>query len=691
MSFLAPLFLFGALAIGLPILFHLIRRTTREVTPFSSLMFLLPTPPRVTRRSRLENLWLLLLRCLVLLVLAFGFARPFVQRAMDSAAPAAGEGKRTVILVDTSASLRREDLWTQARLKAETWLRKAGPLDEVSLAGFDRSTRTLLSGEQWRQMEPDARVAAALQRLDILQPGWAKTALGPALLQAAETLAKPAAGERPGEIVVISDLQEGSQLDGLQGYEWPAGLTVVLDPLEPKKNANASAQWISEFEDPNPAAEQSGLRLRVRNAADAPREQFQLRWNGAPDSAALDAYVPAGQSRTVRTPKPPAGTDRLLLTGDEVDFDNTLFVLPPEPQRVPILFAGSDAGDRTSDSHFYLARAFQTSGWHRVEILTQRGDAPIAAPLLRQARLLITGAGVGEGALGSLREFARGGKIVLFPLLDAAGGESLARLLEIPALAVSEASVKNYALLGQIDFQHPLFSPFADPRYSDFTKIHFWKHRRLDEARLPGARVLARFDDRDPALVQVPLGSGSVVVLTSTWRPIDSQLALSSKFVPLLYALLDQSGGRLEQKPQYFVGDALPIRAGAEAVLVRKPDGTEARAEPGAAFAATDEPGIYRLANGTQRFVVNLSPDESLIAALPADRLASLGVPLSKSARAGEARPADKQGHLPAAELESRQKLWRWLIVAALVFLLCETLLAARLARSPNLEAEASS
>ena len=75
MSFLAPLFLAGALAVGLPILFHLIRRTSREQTLFSSLMFLEPTPPRVTRRSRLENIILLLLRCLILCLLALGFAR----------------------------------------------------------------------------------------------------------------------------------------------------------------------------------------------------------------------------------------------------------------------------------------------------------------------------------------------------------------------------------------------------------------------------------------------------------------------------------------------------------------------------------------------------------------------------------------------------------------------------------------
>src|SRR4051812_38859883 len=100
MSFLAPGFLLGALAIGGPILFHLIRRAARERVPFSSLMFLRPTPPRVTRRSKLEHLWLLLLRCLALLLLAAGFARPFF--AKDTPTPATpNEARQIVLLVDT--------------------------------------------------------------------------------------------------------------------------------------------------------------------------------------------------------------------------------------------------------------------------------------------------------------------------------------------------------------------------------------------------------------------------------------------------------------------------------------------------------------------------------------------------------------------------------------------------------------
>src|ERR1039457_52424 len=93
MSFLTPWFLLGAAAIAGPVLFHLIRQAVRERMPFSSLMFLRPTMQRLTRCRQLEHLWLLLLRCLCLLLLATGFARPFFPK--NNVLPStANEGRR---------------------------------------------------------------------------------------------------------------------------------------------------------------------------------------------------------------------------------------------------------------------------------------------------------------------------------------------------------------------------------------------------------------------------------------------------------------------------------------------------------------------------------------------------------------------------------------------------------------------
>ncbi len=94
--------------------------------PFSSLMFLSPTPPQVTRRRKLEHLLLLLLRCLCLLLLATGFARPFFSKNIVPREPANGS-RQIILLVDTSASMRREGVWEKARALAEQYLAKAEP------------------------------------------------------------------------------------------------------------------------------------------------------------------------------------------------------------------------------------------------------------------------------------------------------------------------------------------------------------------------------------------------------------------------------------------------------------------------------------------------------------------------------------------------------------------------------------
>ena len=77
MSFLAPLFLLGGLAIVGPVIFHLIRRNTKEKFSFSSLMFLRTDPPRVTRKSKLEDVLLTLNNKLIITFLIYVFFFPY--------------------------------------------------------------------------------------------------------------------------------------------------------------------------------------------------------------------------------------------------------------------------------------------------------------------------------------------------------------------------------------------------------------------------------------------------------------------------------------------------------------------------------------------------------------------------------------------------------------------------------------
>jgi hypothetical protein len=698
MNFLAPLFLLGGLAVALPVIFHLIRRTTRERKTFSSLMFLMPSPPRLTRRSRLEHLLLLLLRCGVLGLLALGFARPYMKKALDTPL-SSGAGKRTVVLVDTSASMRRANLWADARARAESIVRDASPADQIALVTFDRQVHQLITFDEWNRTATGERVALAVRQLSETSPGWSSTHLGEAIISAAETLAdtRGQAVTGPRQIVIISDLQEGSRMEQLQGYEWPKGIEVSVEPITPRHVSNAGLQLVTEMDDGS-SKEATAARVRVANSADSKADQFKVGWAG-PDGRTfvgqpINVYAPAGQSRIVAVPlltnalafiKP----DRIILQGDEEDFDNTVYVIPPEQSRMSILYLGSESEKDPHQPLYFLQRGFQDT--RRTSVRVVQGNTN------QVWSLAVVTESISDALAKSLRDEVTTGKVALVVIKDALIAPTVAQLLSVEHLNVQEAQVRNYAMLAEIDFRHPLFAPFADPRFSDFTKIHFWKYRKINAVGVLNARILAKFENGDPALLEVPVGRGKVFVLTSGWHPDDSQLALSTKFVPLLYAFLEESGATAPPPSQFYVGDSVPLGPNEAGSVIHPPDGSELRLSSGeATFSQTMTPGIYTLGTANRsadipvrsnsesgqgrRFAVNLDAAESRTAPIPLDELERLGAPVIHQPTVA-AQEAERKVRLRNTELEERQKLWRWFLLGTLGALFAETWLAGRTAR----------
>jgi hypothetical protein len=115
----------------------------------------------------------------------------------------------------------------------------------------------------------------------------------------------------------------------------------------------------------------------------------------------------------------------------------------------------------------------------------------------------------------------------------------------------------------------------------------------------------------------------------------------------------------------------------------QKPDGKKESHAAGAAFSEADLPGIYTATFGDKRrqFAVNLPLDESRTAPMSPDELARLGVPLQTLSQIPVVKAQEIQRHLHRAELENRQKLWRWLIVGVLAVMFGEIILSGWLAR----------
>ena len=514
MSFLYPLFLLGGAAIAAPILFHLIRRVTREKMPFSTLMFLKATPPKLTRKSRIEHLFLLLLRCLVFLLLALAFSRPYLSNE-QTVQLETDERVRHCLLIDKSASMRRDGLWEEALKNAETWLNLWKQETYASVYLFDENLQQIASFEDWVSLSSDVRATEIMNRIKAQSPSWKATAIDTALLESLNRMEEGAKEEeketeqQAWELVVISDLQTGSRYEGLRGQDWPKHAYVVFDGTKAKNLNNAGLQALQSDWQISEDGQSAAPRVRISNAHDSEMEQFQLQWHAEDkvieNAETLPMYVTPGQSRITTAPNWPkdSGADQLVLTGDAQPFDNTVWLAPFKPRTSRIVMLAPIGQKADSELEYYLERAFQSIPEHQVELIQPETESwdPLAA--LNSVDLWVVTRPLTETVAEGLREKIRNGGIVLLPLRSTAMQSTLQILWENPALEIGETQVNDYSLLGKIDFQHPLFEPFADPRFSNFSKIHFWKHRNISnlDTESDSVQVAAYFDNDQPAIL----------------------------------------------------------------------------------------------------------------------------------------------------------------------------------------------
>ena len=106
-------------------------------------------------------------------------------------------------------------------------------------------------------------------------------------------------------------MQEGSRLGALADFPWPEDVALDLRPVTPSQKTNAGLHYVADPDRVESAAAEREIRVRVSNDADSTADEFQLAWideSDKPIGDATPAYVPAGESRIVRVPRPPTAT-----------------------------------------------------------------------------------------------------------------------------------------------------------------------------------------------------------------------------------------------------------------------------------------------------------------------------------------------------------------------------------------------
>ena len=674
MGLLAPAFLAGLTAIAIPILVHLIHRERKETVAFPSLMFLRKVPYRSVRRQKLRHLMLLAMRMLAILIVVSAFARPFIERDV---APSAGasDGREIVILLDRSYSMAYGSRWERAINSARTVARSAGASDRVTLVTF---------GATASQLTPPSGAPESVEAvLSTLQPSAEPTRFAAGFRMAAQILGASDLPRR--EIVLISDFHR---------FGWTPNDEVTLPPRAAVRSVDVSR---GETEDVAVtsiavARRQDGNRVQAAITARATNLGSEAR----AVSATLELAGRVVDTR--RAIVPPRASAQIVFAAQPVSAAPTRAVVRISPDSQPIndafFFTVAEesgasalivepARARTNQSLF-LSRALAVAD--DPPVLVAVSSALPAGALERQSLIVLNEADLPVGAAGDRirTRVSEGAILFIVPGERGLAAPTPEWTAVLPA-RVGQTVDRTDGRWGSVDFSSALFEPFAAGR-ADFSNVTITRYRELTPAG-EGSQIVARLDDGSPILVERAHGAGRVIMfalsLDATW----TDLPFHPLWVPLAHQLARRSISGSEVRSWFTVPHVMDLSR-EENVIVEAPSGARTRVAGDSARPIVElvERGFYevrgaRTAIGAGRPVaVNVDLAESDLSHFdPAELVAAI---TARGARS-EARAGGTEFTGTAEELERNQAIWWYLLLAGLLLLGAETLLANRMSRRP--------
>ena len=728
-TFVNPLALWGLALASAPIIIHLLNRRRFKVVEWAAMEFLLASSRKNYRRIRIEQLLLLALRVLLIVVLVLLVARPVVRR---QALGAVAEQRRFVLLVvDTSMSMGYRD---------------------GSMASYDRALAfaeelmaSLREGDTWALVAAVGRGRVAVQEpsfdLEAARAAVARDRLPlsdsdgsiPRALEAAEEiLARVQVPVK--DIYVVTDLQRASWLG-------PTGAVSAEDAERAKRLAKAARVLLVDVGAAEPsnlavaslvtdaslvvAGGESLLRAEVANygAATAGGVSVNFLVDGfrqqrsEPRSIAPGGTAQWDFRHVFRTPG--AHTVTAELDPDNLAKDDSRFLALDVRDNIPVLCVDGEPGtDAFTGETDYLRRSLRPGdGAEKGVSLFQpevvSPDALSAAELPRyDAVVLANVEKLGEPTVATLESYVRdGGALVVF-LGDKVDRDFYNRVLYRGGQGVLPCSLgdavgdaddrKQAAHISDELTDHPFVRLFREQKVIKLSSPLFFRYYRLENAEdQKGVRVVARFGNGAPAIIEGERGRGRVVVFASSaddeWNDMPSWPA----YLTLLQEVMAQVARDPGATRNVTVGEPIvrhvsPEQFGKPVQLLRpgdsKPVVLAATASGGllaVTYDVTDRAGVYelslqgdvqgkaadRLDRRQDFFAVNVPARESDVRRISEAELRRAFPGFDFEYQRGGVRRA------PAAAPGEGGELWRSLAYALLGLVLLESILAQRFGR----------
>ncbi|MFA7005028.1 MAG: BatA domain-containing protein, partial [Verrucomicrobiia bacterium] len=361
-SFQSPWMLWGLLSVAAPIIIHLLQRRRVVQIPFSTLRFLKAISAKTTRRSRIENLLLLFLRCLIFALLILAAARPVISA--KASRYLGGNVPRTVVLMmDNSLSMAyragEQTRLELAKRQAMAILDDLKPDDEVAVIAVSDRADNLIA-------EPTVKHEMARQAVQSLQATEARTDFSAGFREARRIVLKSEKGIRL--VFLITDNQETGwrfESKSVFNQDWnsksPKLIIVRTDELASVNGSVKNIAFRSQF-----ATGGSLVRgvATVENSAAAPLHDLLEIRLGEERVAQRPVDVDANSAVDVQFEfTAPAVLSRALqgygkLQGDNLPGDDRFYFALPvyKPPRVLVVQA-QQGGEERMQSGFFLKKA----------------------------------------------------------------------------------------------------------------------------------------------------------------------------------------------------------------------------------------------------------------------------------------------------------------------------------------------
>ena len=638
MSLLSPWMLYGLGMLSVPVLVHLWQRRRVVQVQFSTLRFLKMIAAKTSRSSRIENILLLLLRCLVFALLAVAAARPVLST--KTAKLFGGDVPRTVVLaIDISMSMNYrpgdESRLDTAKKEALAVLDDLKPDDEVAVMAVDDRAELLVA-------EPTVDHGVARRMIEQIRPGEERSDFSVVFRQAEKIVAHGSHGVR--ELYFFTDNQEsGWRFDPGSVFDeaWTkSDLHPVIVRTDDLNGANTA---VTDFRMKTPLLTPGGLMSGVAVVSNfsgrISQNLLEIELGGERVAQKPIEIAPGATMEVPFEFQGPSVFGRWAqgvasIEGDNLpDDDRYYFTMAvSQPSRV-LIVEGQDTGADRLHSGYFLARALATSG-PDIPLVKTVSVSQLADTTLENFTTVFLAdvPGLGDRAVVQLDGFVRGGgTVAVFPG-DLADVGNLSHIDFLPAKPLAIRDLPAGRLATRItEPGHPLFVNTWDAD----TPFPALPQRRIMDWKLnAGAKALITYANNAPFLILGKYGAGRVIIVNASADRAWGDLPLSPAFLPLVEQITLLPPDLAGSVANFTVGDALPGAINLpreEGLTVKYPDGSAHDVPAGEKSWIADRAelsGFYEVSSardGTLQMVaVNADRRESDLKPMDSDALSKI-------------------------------------------------------------------